>query len=119
MDIDRKRAERGGLMPDFSYRPVSKESQLYNNRKGKKNQRMRGAISPSVREQVKARSKGLCEVRKRCNGSPGVHMAHLQSRNTIEETTAEMIRHACLACHQWLDTNDEGIKYKRALREGA
>lgn len=96
-----------------------KTQQLYNNRNGKKTQRMKGAISPSVRAEVKARSRGLCEVRKRCNGAVGVHMAHLQSRNTIEETTADMLRHACLDCHSWLDTNSEGIKYKRQLREGA
>ena len=95
------------------------EKPKVNHKRGGISQKRRGAISPLVRSQVKERSKGLCEIRKRCNGALGVHMAHLQSRNTIEETTPEMIRHACYECHSWLDTNDEGIRYKRQLREGA
>ena len=99
-------------MPDYP-----KSQQLYNNRKGKKTQRMRGAISHSVREQVKARSRGICEVRKRCNGSEALHMAHTKSRNTIDATTPDDLLHACLECHMWMDTTAEGIRYKKQLRE--
>lgn len=101
-------------------RAVSKQSQLFNDRKGKKTQRMRGSISPSVRSEVKARSGGWCEVRKRCKSiteAVAVHMAHIQSRNTIEETTAGMLLHACYECHYWMDFHPDGIKYKRRLRD--
>lgn len=103
----------------------SKEHQCRKNRVDKKivdhkrggiSQKRRGAISPLVRSQVKERSNGLCEVRKRCTGAVALHMAHLQSRNTIEETKADMIRHACYECHSWLDFNADGIRYKKQLR---
>ena len=96
-----------------------KKPKKINHKRGGISQKRRGAISPSVRAEVKERSKGLCEVRKRCTGAVAVHMCHLQSRNTIETTTAEMILHGCVACHMWMDTTAEGIKYKRALREMA
>lgn len=90
-----------------------------NHKRGGISQKRRGAISPSVRAEVKARSRGVCEVRKRCNGSEALHMAHTKSRNTIDATTANDLLHACLECHMWMDTTAEGIRYKRQLREGA
>lgn len=96
-----------------------KKPKKINHKRGGISQKRRGAISPSVREEVKERSKGRCEVRKRCTGAVAVHMAHLQSRNTIEETNADTLLHACLSCHMWMDTTAEGIKYKRSLREMA
>lgn len=101
---------------NITYNPVPKSSQLTDNRKGKANQRKRGAISPSVRSEVRDRSKGLCEVRTLCKGDEAVHMCHTQSRNTINETTADDLLHGCVKCHLWLDTTAEGIKYKRSLR---
>lgn len=109
----------------FEYRPqpkpshskIEKPKKVTHNRSGKLTQKRRGAISPSVREEVRTRSKGLCEVRKRCTRSVAVHMAHLQSRNTIDSTTALDLLHACVECHMWMDTHEDGIKYKRMLRE--
>lgn len=110
----------------FEYRPVPKPNhgksdkpKKINHNRGGISQKRRGAISPSVRAEVKERSKGRCEVRKRCNGAVAVHMAHIQSRNTIDATNADTLLHACLACHMWMDTTAEGIRYKRQLREGA
>ena len=99
------------------FNPVPKSAQLFNNRKGKPNQRKRGAISPSVREEVRNRSKGRCEVRMRCKGAEALEMAHTKSRNTIDATTASDLLHACVECHRWMDTQPDGIKYKRTLRE--
>lgn len=115
METDRRGIEGGGMT--FTFNPVPKSGQLFNNRKGKPNQRKRGAISPSVREEVRNRSKGLCEVRKRCAGSQALEMAHTKSRNTIDATTSADLLHACVECHRWMDTQPDGIKYKRMLRE--
>lgn len=84
----------------------------------KPSQRMLGAISTKVRKEVKERSQGLCEVRMKCNGSYGVHMAHLTSRKSIKhKTTKDDLKHTCLACHKFLDEDPEGIKYKRRLTQ--
>lgn len=95
---------------------VDKPTKYINNRKGKKTQRQRGAISPAVRAEVKKRSNGLCEIRKRCTGDVAVHMCHLQSRNSIEATTADMLLHGCVKCHDWLDKTGDGVIYKKSLR---
>lgn len=104
-------------VPKPSHKKVDKPEKVKHKRSDKKTQKRRGAISPSVREEVKLRSKGRCEIRKRCTGAPAVHMCHLQSRNTIEETTARMILHGCVACHDWIDKNGDGVKHKKSLRE--
>lgn len=98
-------------------RSITKEQQTAKKRI-KRTQRQRGDIRPKVRQEVRERSKGICEVRKRCNGAQAVQQAHLIGRRLIEETTADMLRDSCLACHLWMDTTAEGIKYKRQLREG-
>ena len=82
----------------------------------KRTQRQRGSISPKVRSEVRARSKGICEIRTRCNGAQAVEQAHLQGRRLIDATTPEMLRDACKACHVWLDEHPDGIRYKRQLR---
>jgi hypothetical protein len=97
-------------------RSYSKADQLKGKRI-KRTQRQRGAISPRVRAEVRERSKGICEVRKRCNGARSVQQAHLRGRRLIEETTADMLLDSCLECHVWLDTTAEGARYKLELRE--
>lgn len=84
----------------------------------KPTQRQMGAISPSVRSEVKARSMGVCEVQTQCRGSQALEMAHIVGRKQLtHKTTAEDLRHSCVACHRWLDGTPEGIRYKRALRQ--
>lgn len=96
-------------------RSVTKQQQTKHKRV-KRTQRQRGAISPRVREEVRARSKGICEVRMRCNGAQAVEQAHLQGRRLIDETNADMLRDSCKECHIWLDETPDGIRYKRQLR---
>lgn len=80
-------------------------------------QKQLGSITPKVRKEVRERSNGLCEVQKKCKGAPAVQQAHKQSRNTIKhKTTANDLLDSCVACHQWLDGNGEGVKHKKALR---
>lgn len=83
----------------------------------KRTQRQRGAISPRVRQEVRARSKGICEIRMRCNGAHAVEQAHLHGRRLIDETTSELLKDSCKECHVWLDETPDGIRYKRQLRE--
>lgn len=97
-------------------RSITKEQQTAKKRI-KRTQRQRGDIRPKVRQEVRERSKGICEIRKRCNGAQAVEQAHLQGRRTIDATTPEMLRDACKDCHIWLDENPEGIRHKRILRD--
>lgn len=92
------------------------KSQQTESKRIKRTQRQRGAISASVRQEVRARSKGICEVRKRCNGAQAVEQAHLQGRRLIDATTPEMLRDVCKACHIYLDESVEGIRLKKQLR---
>ena len=106
-------------MINLSNQPVrayTKEMQTKSNRI-KPTQRQMGAITPSVRAKVKERSKGICEVQKRCTGAQGVHMAHIIGRKQLKhKTTAADLLHSCVACHKWLDETAEGIKYKQGLK---
>lgn len=94
----------------------SKQQQTHSKRI-KRKQKNKGAISDKVRAEVRARSKGICEIRMCCSGSVAVEQAHLRGRRIIDETTAEWLRDACKACHTWLDSTGEGAVYKRMLRE--
>ncbi len=97
--------------------PYTKEQQTHKQRI-KLTQRQKGAISSTVRREVKDRSLGACEVQMCCTGSQAVHMAHVTSRKQIEtRTTAKDILHSCLACHKFLDETPQGIIYKRKLLE--
>lgn len=97
-------------------RAYTKEMQTKSKRI-KPTQRQMGDISPSVRAKVKERSKGICEVKKRCTGAQGVQMAHIVGRKQLtRKTTEHDLLHACIACHKWLDETAEGIKYKRGLK---
>jgi heterodisulfide reductase subunit B len=102
----------------FELNSVPKSSQLYQKRI-KPTQRQMGDISPKIREEVKERSQGICEVKRRCIGVMATDMAHITGRKQIKrKTTAEDILHACKECHIWLDETPEGIRYRRKLREG-
>jgi heterodisulfide reductase subunit B len=102
----------------FELNPVSKSSQLYQKRI-KPTQRQMGDILSKVREEVKERSHGICEVKRRCIGVMATDMAHITGRKQIKhKTTAKDILHACKECHIWLDETSEGIQYRRKLREG-
>lgn len=87
-------------------------------RSGKLTQKQMGAITPKVRDEVKSRSGGYCEVRIKCQGALGVHMAHLTGRNVIKRrTTAKDLKFACNACHTHIDTTGEGVREKKMMRE--
>lgn len=93
---------------------------LKHHKRGGLTQKQMGDISDKVRKEVHARSGGICELRIRCHGSPAVQQAHITSRVRINhKTTADDLRDACLACHNYIDETPEGIRYKRSLQEGA
>ncbi|RJE88595.1 hypothetical protein D3P07_11410 [Paenibacillus sp. 1011MAR3C5] len=84
----------------------------------KPTQRQMGAISAKVDSELKERSKGICEVRVRCNGAQAAERAHTIGRKLISHrTTVNDLFHACKACHIWLDETPEGIRFKRQVRE--
>lgn len=100
-------------MPSYS-----KEQQLYRKRV-KLTQKQMGDISPKVRKEVRERSGGVCEVRVKCDGAFAVQQAHITGRKQLKhKTTADDLLDSCLACHNWLDQQVDGIRYKRKLREG-
>lgn len=100
-----------------SFIPYSKEQQLKNART-KPTQKQMGDISAKVDKQLKARSKGFCEVRERCKGSKAVERAHTTGRRTIQhKTSVDDLFHACKQCHLWLDETPAGIRFKRSVRE--
>ena len=102
-------------MTTFAYRPVTKESQLYN-KPVKLSQKQMGDISTKVDKQLKTRSGGLCELKKRCRGTWAVQRAHITGRGHLtHKTTVDDLLHVCLECHIWFDQDPEGIKYKRSL----
>jgi len=107
-------------MLDLSRQPVRaypKSKQLYKKRI-KPTQKQMGAISPSVRKQVRERSGGICELRIKCNGLPAVQQAHKRGRRRMEhKTTAEDLWDVCVYCHTWLDSTGEGAIFKRKERE--
>lgn len=101
------------------FQPYPKSRQLQS-RRIKPTQRQMGDISQKVRQEVKTRSGGSCEVRRRCKGARAMEMAHITGRKQLNHrTTAADILHACVECHRWLDGTTEGIRYKRKLREEA
>ncbi|KIL38214.1 hypothetical protein SD70_27685 [Gordoniibacillus kamchatkensis] len=104
-------------MTQFAYNPYSKQTQLARTRI-KPTQRQMGYISPKVRKQVRTRSGGICEVRKRCKGAPAVQQAHITGRKQLtHRTTAADLLDSCLECHKWLDETESGIRYKKQLRQ--
>lgn len=84
----------------------------------KPTQKQMGDISQKVDKQLKTRSKGVCEVKERCKGSPALERAHMIGRRLItNKTTVDDLLHACKLCHLWLDETPEGIRFKRKVRE--
>lgn len=101
----------------FQYNPYPKSQQLHSKRI-RPTQRQMGAISQKIRSQVRERSGGICEVRKRCNGASAVQQAHITGRKQLtHRTTSADLLDSCILCHQWLDQTPEGIQYKKNLQE--
>jgi len=95
------------------------KSKALHSKRIKPKQTTLGAISPKVRQEVRERSGGICEIRERCKGAPAVEQAHIRGRRIIDaRTSAAWLRDACKACHTFLDTTGDGAVYKRKLREG-
>lgn len=77
----------------------------------KPTQRQMGNISIKVRNQVKERSEGICEV---CRSQQALQMAHIIGRKQIDHiTTDKDLLHVCVLCHKWMDETVEGIKFKK------
>ena len=97
------------------YNPVPKPGK---SKRTKLTQKQMGDISSRVDKQLKERSRGICEVKKRCTGTQAVERAHTKGRRVIDhKTTVDDLFHACTACHRWLDETPEGIRFKRIVRE--
>jgi len=97
-----------------------KQGLLSHHKRGGLTQKQMGDISDAVRKEVRERSGGMCELRIRCHGSLAVQQAHITGRKQLtHKTTAEDLKNACVACHNWLDETPDGIRYKRQLKEGA
>lgn len=84
-------------------------------KRGKKTARARGAISPSVRQKLRERSKGYCE---RGCGREAVHAAHITRRWKLGRTTVDDLLHLCLSCHVWADTTAGGRTWLKS-KEGS
>jgi hypothetical protein len=103
-------------MPIGDFNPYSKATQLKSRRIGN-SQRQMGDISTSVDKDLKARSKGYCEIGEKCIGSSAVVRCHTIGRRIIpNKTTVDDLFHGCTACHTWLDETAEGIRFKRKVR---
>lgn len=84
----------------------------------KPSQRQMGAISAAVDAELKERSSGICEVRKRCAGQMAVDRAHTTGRRIIpHKTTVDDLFHACKECHIWLDEHPEGVRFRKKVRQ--
>lgn len=96
---------------NFEYLPVSKPS----HKRNKPTARQRGSISPSVRLQLAARSKGRCE---RCGrGGIVLQAAHTVRRWKIESrTTVNELSHLCIECHIWADASEVGRDWLKQFR---
>jgi len=102
-------------MTMFEYRPVTKESQLYN-KPVKLSQRQMGEISAKVDKQLKERSGGICE---RCRAARATERAHLIRRGKLEwKTTVNDLAHLCTPCHHWADrSGTDGRQWLKQYRE--
>ena len=102
---------------NLPFSPYPKEKQLFR-RRIKPTQKQLGAISPTVDRELKQRSKGICELRIRCNGAKATERAHTMGRRIIShKTTVEDLFHLCVLCHDWLDETPEGIRLRKEVRE--
>jgi len=93
----------------FTHNPVPKPS----HGRGGLTQKQKGDISQSVDKQLKARSKGVCEL---CGEAKATERAHLTGRRHIDHKTAVTdLLHLCSKCHDWLDETPEGIRARRFI----
>ena len=103
--------------PKPKHNKIDKPKKINHNRGGL-SQRQLGAITPKVRQEVRERSGGVCEVRICCDGAFATEQAHDQSRNTIDHrTTANDLLDSCNACHSYLDRTAEGMQLRRSINE--
>lgn len=86
-----------------------------NHKRNKPTAKQRGAISPSVRIQLAARSNGRCE---RCGrGGIALQAAHNRRRWRIEgSTTVHDLCHLCIECHGWADNTKAGREWLEQFR---
>lgn len=75
--------------------------------------KQRGEVTKKVRDQLEARSGGLCE---RC-GRHGVQAAHITRRWKLKKTTVNDLIHLCISCHYWADNTADGRKWLKRLEE--
>lgn len=76
--------------------------------------RQRGAISTSVRRQLRERSLGVCE---RCKYALATEAAHTLRRWRVEErTTVLELVHLCHDCHYHCDNTHDGRKFLEQFR---
>jgi len=98
------------VMPVGDFNPVPKPGK---HRRIRPTQRQMGEISQSVDRELKARSRGICEL---CGHVPATERAHLIGRRHINhKTTALDLVHLCTSCHDWLDETPEGIRCRRLI----
>ncbi|ANY70436.1 hypothetical protein BBD42_31020 [Paenibacillus sp. BIHB 4019] len=98
-----------------SYNPVPKPAK---SRRTSSKQKKLGAISAEVDAELRERSGEKCEVRERCQGRLATERAHTIGRRLIDHKTAvDDLFHVCKWCHLWLDEQEEGIRFKRSVRE--
>lgn len=103
----------------LAWNKVDKPKKVNHGKKGDSQKKL-GEISPKVRAKVKARSGDICEIRVKCQGAPATDMAHLTGRAVIDHRTdVDDLKHACRACHMYLDSDGKGVKLKKSLRKGA
>lgn len=98
------------IITDLSNQPL-RSVQKPSFKRNKPTAKQRGAISPSVRQALKARSEGLCE---RCKAARAVHAAHITRRWKLDRTTVFDLLHLCERCHVWCDTTKDGRAFLAA-----
>src|SRR5690625_58503 len=100
------------MLSNQPIRSITK-SQQTKSKRIRPTQRQLGNISNKVRQQVRERSGGACEI---CRRARAMEMAHIIGRRQLtHKTTAGDLLHSCVACHRWLDGTPEGIRYKRVV----
>src|SRR5690625_1720280 len=103
------------VSPMLSNQPIRSitKSQQTKSKRIRPTQRQLGDISNKVRQQVRERSGGACEI---CRRARAMEMAHIVGRKQLtRRTTVDDLLHLCVACHRWLDGTPAGIKYKKVV----
>src|SRR5690606_2620845 len=97
-----------------SQEPVRKVDKPEHKR-GKLTRRQRSEATPKARDEVKARSKGVCE---RCHASRSAELAHIERRwRSVGKPTAIDFADLCVPCHRWADSCKEGREWLKQFGE--